>query len=90
MNYFRKSLNVMGTPIRIQFKEGDNPYEGKRNLLTPTQQRKRKRLLAHMKRTSVKNRGPSGPLFFFALNKPEQGENSDYYLRKMSATAVAQ
>ncbi|MDI5454646.1 hypothetical protein MJM04_36530, partial [Salmonella enterica subsp. enterica serovar Cerro] len=22
MNYFRKSLEVMGTPIRIQFKEG--------------------------------------------------------------------
>jgi GTP-binding protein len=22
MNYFRKSLDVMGTPIRIQFKEG--------------------------------------------------------------------
>ena len=50
MNYFRKSLNVMGTPIRIQFKEGENPYEGKRNLLTPTQQRKRKRLMAHMKK----------------------------------------
>ncbi|MXP49948.1 ribosome biogenesis GTPase Der [Pantoea sp. Eser] len=50
MNYFRKSLNVMGTPIRIQFKEGGNPYEGKRNLLTPTQQRKRKRLMAHMKK----------------------------------------
>ena len=48
MNYFRKSLNVMGTPIRIQFKEGENPYEGKRNLLTPTQQRKR--LMAHMKK----------------------------------------
>ncbi|PIJ52306.1 ribosome biogenesis GTPase Der [Erwinia sp. OLTSP20] len=50
MNYFRKSLNVMGTPIRIQFKEGDNPYAGKRNLLTPTQQRKRKRLLSHLKK----------------------------------------
>lgn len=50
MNYFRRSLNVMGTPIRIQFKEGENPYEGKRNLLTPTQQRKRKRLMAHMKK----------------------------------------
>ena len=23
MNYFRKSLDVMGTPIRIQFKEGE-------------------------------------------------------------------
>ncbi|MDU6434534.1 MAG: ribosome biogenesis GTPase Der, partial [Pantoea sp.] len=50
MNYFRRSLNVMGTPIRIQFKEGDNPFAGKRNLLTPTQQRKRKRLLAHLKK----------------------------------------
>jgi len=50
MNYFRKSLIVMVTPIRIQFKEGENPYEGKRNLLTPTQQRKRKRLMAHMKK----------------------------------------
>lgn len=50
MNYFRRSLNVMGTPIRIQFKEGDNPYAGKRNLLTPTQQRKRKRLISHLKK----------------------------------------
>ncbi|ARU94909.1 ribosome biogenesis GTPase Der [Tatumella citrea] len=50
MNYFRRSLNVMGTPIRIQFKEGENPYAGKRNLLTPTQQRKRKRLMSHLKK----------------------------------------
>ena len=50
MNYFRRSLNVMGTPIRIQFKEGDNPFAGKRNLLTPNQQRKRKRLMSHLKK----------------------------------------
>ncbi|RPE02277.1 ribosome biogenesis GTPase Der [Candidatus Pantoea deserta] len=50
MNYFRRSLNVMGTPIRIQFKEGDNPFAGKRNLLTPNQQRKRKRLISHLKK----------------------------------------
>ena len=50
MNYFRRSLNVMGTPIRIQFKEGENPFAGKRNMLTPTQQRKRKRLLSHLKK----------------------------------------
>ncbi|SQJ39092.1 GTP-binding protein EngA [Salmonella enterica] len=46
MNYFRKSLEVMGTPIRIQFKEGENPYANKRNTLTPTQMRKRKRLMS--------------------------------------------
>ncbi len=51
MNYFRRSLNVMGTPIRIQFKEGDNPFAGKRNTLTPTQMRKRKRLVKHIKKS---------------------------------------
>ena len=50
MNYFRKSLDVMGTPIRIQFKEGENPYANKRNTLTPTQMRKRKRLMKHIKK----------------------------------------
>ncbi|PRD14945.1 ribosome biogenesis GTPase Der [Pantoea coffeiphila] len=50
MNYFRRSLEVMGTPIRIQFKEGENPFEGKRNLLTPNQLRKRKRLISHLKK----------------------------------------
>ena len=51
MNYFRRSLNVMGTPIRIQFKEGDNPFAGKRNTLTPNQMRKRKRLMSHLKKS---------------------------------------
>lgn len=50
MNYFRRSLKVMGTPIRIQFKEGDNPFAGKRNSLTPNQMRKRKRLQSHLKK----------------------------------------
>ena len=51
MNYFRKSLDVMGTPIRIQFKEGENPFANKRNTLTPTQMRKRKRLIKHIKKS---------------------------------------
>ncbi|WP_038915821.1 ribosome biogenesis GTPase Der, partial [Yersinia pestis] len=50
MNYFRRSLKVMGTPIRIQFKEGENPFAGKRNPLTPNQMRKRKRLMSHLKK----------------------------------------
>lgn len=50
MNYFRRSLEIMGTPIRIQFKEGENPFEGKRNTLTPNQLRKRKRLMTHLKK----------------------------------------
>ncbi|PWC11076.1 ribosome biogenesis GTPase Der [Brenneria roseae subsp. americana] len=51
MNYYRRSLNVMGTPIRIQFKEGENPFADKRNTLTPNQLRKRKRLMQHLKKS---------------------------------------
>lgn len=50
MNYFRKSLKVMGTPIKVEFKEGANPFEGKKNQLTQSQMRKRKRLMKHHKK----------------------------------------
>ncbi len=49
-NYFRKSLQVIGTPIRLLFQEGENPYAGKKNTLTPTQMRKRKRLMKFIKK----------------------------------------
>ncbi|MGB3724328.1 MAG: ribosome biogenesis GTPase Der [Glaciecola sp.] len=49
-NYYRKSLNIMGTPIKIEFREGANPFEGKKNKLTLAQERKRKRLLAFRKK----------------------------------------
>lgn len=49
MNYFRRALNVMGTPIKIEFREGSNPFEGKKNQLTLAQQRKRKRLMSFHK-----------------------------------------
>jgi GTP-binding protein len=49
MNYYRKSLKIMGTPIRVEFKEGANPFEGKVNKLTLSQERKRKRLMTHHK-----------------------------------------
>ncbi|WP_413721173.1 ribosome biogenesis GTPase Der [Sodalis sp. RH23] len=51
MNYFRRSLEIMGTPIRIQFNEGENPFAGKHNKLTPNQMRKRKRLISHIKKS---------------------------------------
>lgn len=41
---FRKALNLKGTPIRIEFRSGDNPYEGKKNKLTKRQVQKRQRL----------------------------------------------
>ena len=43
MNYYRKSLKMMGTPIRIQFKDTLNPFAGKKKL-PYTQQKKIARL----------------------------------------------
>ncbi|WP_354625183.1 ribosome biogenesis GTPase Der [Psychromonas sp. MME2] len=50
MNYFRRSLAIMGTPIRIEFREGTNPFEGRRNKLTPNQMHKRKRMMKFHKK----------------------------------------
>jgi GTP-binding protein len=50
MNYFRRSLDIMGTPIRIEFREGSNPFEGRRNKLTPNQMHKRKRMMKFHKK----------------------------------------
>lgn len=49
-NYFRKSLKIIGSPIRILFQEGNNPFAGKKNKLTPSQLRKRKRLMKFIKK----------------------------------------
>ena len=48
-NYFRKRFRLKGTPMRIEFRTDDNPFAGRRNELTPRQQRKRKRLVRHLK-----------------------------------------
>lgn len=48
-NYYRKALNIMGTPIKVEFREGSNPFEGKKNQLTLAQQRRRKRLMSFHK-----------------------------------------
>ncbi len=40
MNYYRKALKIMGTPIKIEFREGDNPFAGRTNKVTLSQKRK--------------------------------------------------
>lgn len=50
-NYYRKSLKIIGSPIRLLFQEGDNPFAGRRNKLTPNQLRKRKRLMKFIKKS---------------------------------------
>ena len=50
-NHFRRSLKIIGSPLRLQFQEGNNPFAGKRNKLTPNQLRKRKRLMKFIKKS---------------------------------------
>jgi GTP-binding protein len=49
-NFFRKRFKLVGTPVRFIFKEGTNPYEGKKNVLNEKQIAKRRRLIRHVKR----------------------------------------
>jgi GTP-binding protein len=43
-NCFRKAFQLVGTPMRLQLVTSRNPYAGKRNRLTPRQERSRKRI----------------------------------------------
>ncbi len=49
-NFFQERLKLVGTPVKIELKSGDNPYKNKRNTLTPLQQRKKARMMRHVKK----------------------------------------
>jgi len=49
-NIYRKAFRLHGTPVRIELRSADNPYAGRRNPLTPRQQKKRERLMQHVKK----------------------------------------
>ena len=49
-NFFRQRFKLVGTPVRFEFREGTNPYEGKRNVLTERQQRSRQRMIRIVKK----------------------------------------
>ncbi|MEQ8857775.1 MAG: ribosome biogenesis GTPase Der [Pseudomonadales bacterium] len=48
-NAFREALDLGGTPVKIELRTGDNPFAGRRNTLTPRQERRRKRMVRHHK-----------------------------------------
>ena len=50
INAFRQHLRLQGTPLRIEFKTGENPFKGKKNVLTPRQVAKRKRMVRHIRK----------------------------------------
>ena len=47
---FRKALQLQGSPLIVEFRTGENPYEGKKNKLTDRQVSKRRRLMQHVKK----------------------------------------
>jgi GTP-binding protein len=49
-NFFRKRYRLEGTPIRIEFRDSDNPFAGKRNELTEGQARRRTRMIRNAKK----------------------------------------
>ncbi|MEP7702886.1 ribosome biogenesis GTPase Der [Paraglaciecola sp. 25GB23A] len=51
INYFRKSLKIMGTPIKVEFREGANPFENKQDFMTDSQRRKRNLLMRMHKKS---------------------------------------
>lgn len=49
-NFLRTKFKLTGTPLVLDFKEGENPFAGRKNVLTERQLKKRKRLIKHVKR----------------------------------------
>ncbi|RZU98922.1 ribosome biogenesis GTPase Der [Spiribacter vilamensis] len=50
INRFRQAFKLHGTPIRLELRTGENPFAGRRNKLTPRQQRKRERVVSRRRK----------------------------------------
>ena len=48
-NIYRRVLNITGSPVKIEFKSGENPFAGRRNKLTERQIQRRRRLMKFVK-----------------------------------------
>ncbi|HAB06323.1 MAG TPA: ribosome biogenesis GTPase Der, partial [Alcanivorax sp.] len=49
-NRFRELLKIEGSPIRLELKSGDNPYEGRKTQLTERQIKRKRRMMKHVKK----------------------------------------
>ena len=48
---YRRELELVGTPVRIEFRTSENPFSEKRNKLTQRQVQRKRRLMAHVKKS---------------------------------------
>ena len=55
-NTYRRVLKLVGTPIRIEYKGSENPFEGKKNALTDRQVNKKRRMMTHHKKADKKRK----------------------------------
>lgn len=53
---FRRELKMMGTPIKIEFKTSENPFEGKKNELTKRQVERKQRVMRFAKAKSERKK----------------------------------
>ncbi|HSW12157.1 MAG TPA: ribosome biogenesis GTPase Der [Solimonas sp.] len=49
-NRFREAFKLVGVPLVLSFKTGDNPFKGKKNQLTGRQIKKKRRLMERVKK----------------------------------------
>ncbi|HLF09794.1 MAG TPA: ribosome biogenesis GTPase Der [Gammaproteobacteria bacterium] len=49
-NAFRQALKLKGTPVKVELRSGDNPFAGRRNVLTPRQAKRKRRVIRHSRR----------------------------------------
>lgn len=49
-NTYQQRLKLVGTPIKIIYKNSDNPYRDRPNVLSQAQERKKRRLIRHSKK----------------------------------------
>ncbi len=47
---FTEKLGLIGTPLKLEFKSGENPFKNKKNPLTDRQVKRRRRLMKHVKK----------------------------------------
>ncbi len=55
-NYFIDAIKSVGTPIKIEFKGGTNPFAERKNKLSQRQQFKRNRMIQHIKKRERKRK----------------------------------
>ena len=49
-NRFRIELKLEGTPLKVEFRNGENPFAGRKNQLTDRQVKRKQRLMKHAKK----------------------------------------